>query len=337
MICLEKLLKGKKTFIRRNCQQSFFGLRAGGGNALNGRTVETPSPISLFAPAKINLMLAVTGTRPDGFHALVSLVAPISLGDSLEAADAAADSLACDAPGVPTDSSNLVLRATELFRTRVPACAPVAWRLEKRVPHGAGLGGGSSDAAAALRLLNARCGNALAEAELRELAAGLGSDVPLFLSGVPVVMRGRGERVEALPPAAAANLRGRRFLLFKPAFGVSTAEAYGAMKRNAPRDYVSEAEAEARLRAWTDAPESAPLPLFNNMERAVFRKHLALPALFEILRERCGLEAHKSGSGSACFAEISDATDVHAAARVVRECWGETAFVREISLRTRAD
>lgn len=282
-------------------------------------------------------MLAVTGTRPDGFHDLVSLVAPIEIGDTLVAEDAAEDSLACDAPGVPTDATNLVLRAAALFRERVPACAPVAWTLEKRVPHGAGLGGGSSDAAAALRLLNARNGNALAEPELREIAARLGSDVPLFLSGIPVVMRGRGERVEALPPAAAESLRGRRFLLFKPAFGVSTAEAYGAMKRNAPHDYIPEAEAETRLRAWFTAPATTPLPLFNNMERAVFRKHLALPALFEILRERCGLNAHMSGSGSACFAEIFAETDVPAAVGIVRECWGETAFVQETSLRTQAD
>lgn len=283
------------------------------------------------APAKINLMLAITGVREDGFHSLVSLVAPIpSLYDELTMTlcpDATADSLSCAMPGVPLDASNLVLRAAVAFRSRVSAFPYVHFELKKSIPHGAGLGGGSSDAATALLLMAEAAGaRAPAPETLREIAAEIGSDCPLFLDGKPVIMRGRGERVEALSAAECAAISAKKFLIFKPAFGVSTAEAYGAMKREAPRYYSSESEAEAKLAAWRERP-SGPLPLFNDMEAPVFRKHLALPALFEILRERFALDPHMSGSGSACFAEISAETDVSAVATCVRSCLGETAVV----------
>lgn len=289
----------------------------------------THTTISLFAPAKINLLLAVTGTRRDGFHSLTSLVAPISLKDTLcgTLSSATKDSLKCDLPDIPTDLSNLVLRASEIFREHVPDCPPIAWALEKRIPHGAGLGGGSSDAAAALKILNSFCNNALPEDALRSIATRLGSDVPLFLSQAPVIMRGRGELIETLPATAIAALRRLRFLLFKPAFGVSTADAYKAMKQNAPLDYVSEESAETALCDWLPEPEKKSVPLFNNMERAVFRKHLALPTLFSVLRERHGIAAHMSGSGSACFAQIYPETDIPAVTRTIRAAWGESAFV----------
>lgn len=291
-------------------------------------------PISLFAPAKINLLLAITGTRSDGFHTLVSLVAPISLGDTLSASpeNSPLDTLTCAMPGVPTDTSNLVIRATQLFREHVPECPKIAWKLEKNVPHGAGLGGGSSDAAAALKILNQLCGNALDKKILHSLAAQLGSDVPLFLDGNPLVMRGRGEAIESISPDALSNLRKRRFLLFKPAFGVSTADAYRAMKQNAPRDYVSDAEAEKRLSTCLATPTENPLPLFNNMERAVFRKHPALPTLFSELETQHQVFPRMSGSGSACFAEILPKTDISALSATIRRAWGESAFVCPISL-----
>ncbi|MBP3302404.1 MAG: 4-(cytidine 5'-diphospho)-2-C-methyl-D-erythritol kinase [Opitutales bacterium] len=284
------------------------------------------------APAKINLMLAITGTRDDGFHNLVSLVAPVpALFDVLKMTlrpDAAADSLACAMPGVPLDAANLVLRAAAAFRSRVPAFPFVHFELEKNIPHGAGLGGGSSDAATAI-LLMAEAAGTLAPCDevLHAIAAEIGSDCPLFLAGEPIVMRGRGERTEKLSAAEKTSVFSKRFLIFKPAFGVSTAEAYGAMKRAAPAYYTPENLAEEKLSAWRKNPAGTPLPLFNDMERPVFKKHLALPALFEILRERFGLDPHMSGSGSACFAEIDDSTDLPSVRACIRACWGETAFV----------
>lgn len=283
------------------------------------------------APAKINLMLAITGVRDDGFHRLVSLVAPVpALCDELTMAlrpDATEDSLSCEMPGVPLDASNLVLRAATAFRECVPAFPHVHFDLKKNIPHGAGLGGGSSDAATALLLMADAAGTCAPSRDtLREIAAKIGSDCPLFLDEKPVIMRGRGEYTETLSPAEIAAIHAKKFLIFKPAFGVSTAEAYGAMKREAPRYYSSEADAEAKLAAWRKNP-SAPLPLFNDMEAPVFKKHLALPALFDVLRERFAIDPHMSGSGSACFAEISDATDVPAAVACIRATWGDTAFI----------
>lgn len=285
-----------------------------------------------LAPAKINLMLAITGTRTDGFHNLVSLVAPVpSLHDVLTMtlrSEADEDSLSCDMPGVPCDASNLVLRAAAAFRARVPAFPHVHFELKKNIPHGAGLGGGSSDAATALLLMAEAAGNETPEREiLCDIAAEIGSDCPLFLAGTPVVMRGRGEHTEKLSPEENAAIAAKRFLIFKPAFGISTAEAYGAMKREAPRYYTDEKTAEEKLSAWRKNPAETPLPMFNDMEAPVFKKHLALPALFKILRERFSLEPHMSGSGSACFAEISSETNLPAVAALIRKCWGETAIV----------
>lgn len=316
-----------------------------------------PNRFSRRAPAKLNLMLAVTGTRADGFHELVSLVVPVpALFDELElqlCPGDAEDSLECVsaaplpqnsarsvaspahdfARGVPVDASNLVLRAAAAFRKLVPAFPRVKFLLKKGIPHGAGLGGGSSDASAALLLLADAAGtffgkkfDATFRLALRELSATLGSDCPLFFAGKPVVMRGRGERLETLSEVECNALAAKKFLIFKPAFSVSTAEAYGAMKRAAPKFYTPADEAERRLAAWRAAPERAPFPFFNDIEAPVFQKFAALPAIFEILRERFALDAHMSGSGSACFAEISEKTDVPAVADCVRECLGETAF-----------
>lgn len=288
-----------------------------------------------FAPAKINLMLAVTGVRPDGFHNLVSLVAPLDFGDHVwleTPAGLAGDELRCDFPGVPADGTNLVMKAAAAFRREHPATPFVRFTLDKRTPHGAGLGGGSSDAAAALRLLNDATGRPFDVARLGELAAELGSDCPLFLSGAPVVMRGRGERVEHLSAAETAALSGRRLLLFKPAFGVSTVEAYRAMKADGGM-YRPEPDAEAFLAAWRAAPATAPLPLFNNMESAVFAKHLALPALLDALRAKHGLAPRMSGSGSACFALLPEGFRASPVIAAIRAAWGDSAFVTETRLR----
>lgn len=283
------------------------------------------------APAKINLMLAITGMRADGFHNLVSLVMPLlTLCDNLRmeiCPKAQRDILVCDALGVPPDGSNLVLRAAAAFRERVPAFPPVRFFLEKNIPHGAGLGGGSSDAATALLMMADAAGTAAPSLEaLSEIAAKVGSDCPLFLAGAPIIMRGRGEQIENLSSEEKAILSARNFLIFKPAFGVSTAEAYDAMKRVAPKFYTPEAEAERRLSAWRNAPNTELLPLFNDMEAPVFEKHVALPALFSVLRERFGLEAHMSGSGSACFAEITPNLDLDAVRACIVDCWGPSAF-----------
>ena len=166
---------------------------------------------------------------------------------------------------------------------------------------------------------------------MAELAAGLGSDCALFLAGGPVVMRGRGERIETLPPAAAARLRGQRVLLCKPGFAVSTPWAYGRMVARGT-DYLPAPEAEARLTAWLAGPAPAAALLFNNLEPAVFAKHLALPALLARLRADFGVAAGMSGSGSACFALLDEGQDATPVVAAVRAAWGPPAFVTETRL-----
>lgn len=289
-------------------------------------------PLAIFSPAKINLFLAVTGRRPDGYHDLVSVVAPLDFGDVLEAEPAAALSLECDDPAVPLDEGNLVLRAARAYARAAGREAGVRFTLRKRIPMGAGLGGGSSNAVAALRALDALAGptGALPGATQAALAAELGSDCPLFLAGRPVVMRGRGERVEALPSAAARRLSGRRVLLVKPGFAVATPWAYARLAADAPGSYLPAAEAEARLGAWLDDPAAPAEALgFNSFERTVFAKFLALPALRQQVRREFGRELAMSGSGSACFVLLQETDDAGPMLAAVRRAWGDSIFAAE--------
>jgi len=288
--------------------------------------------VSVFSPAKINLFLAVTGRRPDGFHDLVSVVAPLAFGDELVVAPGGRDLvLECNDPAVPTDGSNLVLQAATAYAAATGWSQPVRFRLTKRIPVGAGLGGGSSNAVAALRALNQLAGDRLDEAGLARGAATLGSDCALFLQNAPVVMRGRGERIEVLPAGIADRLRGRRVLLFKPHFGISTPWAYGRMVARGT-DYLPAAQAEARLAAWLAGSAPAEGLVYNNMEPAAFAKYPALPLLLHRLREQAGVAAAMSGSGSACFVLLRDETATAPLIDLIRACGGAGIFVQETRL-----
>ncbi|MBP6864318.1 MAG: 4-(cytidine 5'-diphospho)-2-C-methyl-D-erythritol kinase [Candidatus Didemnitutus sp.] len=295
-------------------------------------------PVTLFCPAKLNLYLAVTGRRADGFHDLVSVVTPLAFGDELEAelrpgsGEEPRFTLACDAPGVPLDGTNLVLKAAQAFAAATGWDGAAHFRLQKRIPTGAGLGGGSSNAVAALRALDRLAGTALSAQRLEALAAGLGSDCVLFLRSGPVIMSGRGEQVEDLPEGAAGRLRGRRVIVFKPSFGIATPWAYGRMVARGT-DYIARDEAEATLARWladTQAPVAALLA--NNMQPAAFEKYVALPLLLARLRREFGVATLMSGSGSACFALADDPAQEAAVAVCIRECWGEQAVVAATAL-----
>ena len=295
--------------------------------------------MTVFSPAKLNFFLAVTGRRPDGYHELVSVAALLDFGDELQVEgsriqnpESSRFTLECDSADVPVDGTNLVLKAAAAFAAATGWRGGAAFRLTKRIPLGAGLGGGSSNAVAVLRALNQLTGGAAGEAQLADIAATLGADCPLFLPDGPVVMRGRGERVELLPAAAAARLRGRRVLLFKPDFPISTAWAYDRMAAEAPRQYVATDAAEARLTAWRQSNAPAEELLFNNMEGVAFAKFIALPVLLEKIRREFGVATQLSGSGSACFALLRDDFVAAPLAACIRECWGPGAFLREARL-----
>jgi 4-diphosphocytidyl-2-C-methyl-D-erythritol kinase len=293
------------------------------------------SPISIFAPAKLNLFLAVTGRRADGFHDLVSVVGHLNFGDTLHAEPAEAFSLQCADPEVPVDETNLVLKAARAFAVAADWSGGAAFALEKRIPMGAGLGGGSSDAVATLRALNqlVDAPYKLSMQRLAAVAADLGSDCPLFIREGPHVMRGRGERIAPLAADAEKRLRGRRALVFKPAFGIATPWAYAQLAAGAPSSYVPPESAEARLSAWVDNPAAAAeVLLFNNMEPPAFAKYIALPALCGELERRFGLTPRMSGSGSACFALLTENADAAPIVAAIHDAWGQSAFVLETRL-----
>lgn len=262
--------------------------------------------LEFFAPAKVNLSLRVLGRRDDGFHEVETLMAPIpGLADRLVFSPADHFALECSEPGVPLDESNLVTKAVRIFQRETGRACAYHVLLEKRVPHGAGLGGGSSDAATTLRALDALEATHLGTPRLAALAGELGSDVPFFVYDQPCLCRGRGEIVQ---PANCSI--GRRILLLKPAFGVATPDAYQRW-----RD-------AAELPGVDYSPQVLDgLELFNDLERPVFSKHLFLAEVKLWLRQQPGVAAAlMSGSGSTMFAlldERADASDL--VARALRE------------------
>jgi 4-diphosphocytidyl-2-C-methyl-D-erythritol kinase len=306
---------------------------------LKAKIQEAPAthPMNLAtvaSPAKLNLFLAVTGRRPDGYHDLVSVVAPLAWGDTVEARLSGGDfTLACDDPAVPLDETNLVLRAARAFRAASGIAGGVAFTLGKRIPTGAGLGGGSSNAVAALRALNLLFGGPLDAGRLGSLAAQLGSDCPLFLEDGPSVVRGRGERIARMEPGPAGRLSGRRVLVFKPGFGIGTAWAYARLDGLEERTRATPpGDAERLLGAWLADPLApAERLLFNGFERVAFPKFPALPLLLGRLQREFRLQAGLSGSGSACFALLDEGgrCDAGRVSALIRETWGSSAVVVE--------
>jgi 4-diphosphocytidyl-2-C-methyl-D-erythritol kinase len=211
------------------------GSGAGGGSGPNGAGALIH--VVRFAPAKLNLTLAVTGRRDDGYHALHSIMAPLSLGDALTVAatgpGTTRDSLRVSGLQVSAERDNLVLRAIIATRAAVAATwhgtpafpPPLAARLAKRIPIAAGLGGGSSDAAAAIRAALAAWSATLDPESTAGLAASLGSDVPFFLADSPALVTGRGELVEPLPEIRGEPLA---VLLVTPQVPVATAAVFKA-------------------------------------------------------------------------------------------------------------
>jgi 4-diphosphocytidyl-2-C-methyl-D-erythritol kinase len=279
------------------------------------------------AQAKLNLSLAITGRRADGFHELVSLVAPVALADTLTLDVGRPLGLTCDDPALPVDGTNLVLKAAVAYACRRPAAPTGHFHLTKRVPHGAGLGGGSADAAAALRLLDRASGDPLGPEVLESLAAEVGSDCPFFVRGQATVMRGRGERLELLPAAARAALAGRKVVLAKPPFGIPTPEAYGLLVKAGK--YRPAFQAEAELAAWFARPVADPALLGNDLAEPVFGKYVALPAGLASFRRVTGFDWHMTGSGSACFAWVKDGFDQAGLRADAVRVWGPGAWVAE--------
>lgn len=254
--------------------------------------------LDVQAPAKLNRFLAVLGRRGDGFHDLELVTTVLEgvpdLADTLSAEPSAELSLVITGPtggGLVADESNLVIRAWRLLEDAVRRTLPAELRLEKHIPHGAGLGGGSSDAAAALRLGNRLFDLGLDDGALLALAARLGSDVPLFLLGGTVLGLGRGERVFPLRPVPLEPI-----LLVHPGLHVGTPGVYRALQD------VGYPFPEA----LASQPEGAPPPWRNDLTGAAVWVCPPLAEVRDALRDTGG-EPLLCGSGSCWAARYPDA------------------------------
>ena len=264
------------------------------------------------APAKINLHLEVLGLRPDGFHELAMVMQSIDLVDSLRMRPTADGqiSLQCDRADLPTDSSNLVVKAGEMLRARSGFSELGAQIvLEKRIPIGAGLAGGSSNGAAALLGLNELWGLGFKGQELHSMAAELGSDMPFCLDGGTQLCFGRGEQLEALPFNSSEP---PALLLIKhPEVSVSTPWAYGRCKELRGDFYLeAEADFEQRRQALRQAPLLGAIagngswpPLRNDLQAVVEPEVETVRQGLALLRQsEQPLAVAMSGSGPTLFA-----------------------------------
>ena len=265
----------------------------------------TNPALVLNAYAKINLTLDVFSKRADGYHDIASVMQTISLSDTLRFTRAAAPGVtftcdAPDAPDVPTDATNLVVRAAHAALEAAEAggetvTSGVAIHLVKRIPSQAGLGGGSSNAAAALRGVNAALDLKLENAQLKALAAELGSDVPFFLIGGTAVARGRGEKLTPLPDA-----RGFALVIVKPDENVSTGWAYNELDAIPDRQsHRATKRMEEALR--NDDPDRVIAFQSNDFELPIFQRHPKLAWLHDEMRMAGCVVAHLCGSGSALY------------------------------------
>lgn len=265
------------------------------------------------APAKINLSLRVQGKREDGYHNVDILMAKLDLADELEFNNSRTTTLLCDAPGVPSDESNLVVKAIREFEKVYGRKAKQRIILTKRIPHGAGLGGGSADAAITLQAVNEGLGTNYDMSELSAMAAAVGSDVPFFLN--PVISRctGRGEIVEPVPELAGWS---SPVVLLKPQFGVSTPGAYKGMS------------GARRMKGVPYGPQMADgIRFANDLERSVFNKFPILGMMKLWLLEQPGVRvALMSGSGSTIFALTETPEQAQAIAEAAREQLDPTLF-----------
>ncbi|MEM0966888.1 MAG: 4-(cytidine 5'-diphospho)-2-C-methyl-D-erythritol kinase [Verrucomicrobiota bacterium] len=294
--------------------------------------------VAVFSPAKINLFLAVTGKRDDGFHDLVSLAAPLAHGDdlSVEIISSESDELQCSDPNTPLDESNLVLQAAREFRVETGISAHFRFRLEKRIPLGGGFGGGSSNAVAAIKAMNQLVDRPLDKGRMHLLASGIGSDCPLFLSGDPVIMRGRGERIEERSDLRPL-LADWKIALFDPGFHASTALLFQSLANEA--EYVPAERAESDLSSLIKNLEEGSLagPLTNSFSRPLRAKYFFYNTLFDEFEE-LGISSYGiTGSGSGCFALYREKREFDALSGLEKRLFGRKGFMIETEFLTSED
>ncbi len=290
----------------------------------------TATEVVVQTPAKLNLFFEVLARRNDGYHEIETLMCPIDLFDTLHFQEESSGhlELTCQwaiEPGksngveprdtsdraLPASSDNLVVRAVELLRRHASVSLGATMRLAKRIPCAAGLGGGSSDAAAALVAANEGWNLGLPEDELSSLAAEIGSDVPFFLAGGAAICRGRGERISPV-----ADMGGLHFVVVRPPAGLATADVYAACR---PAEEPKTINPLMEALAARDTRETGRL-LFNRLQEAAE----SLSPWISRLGDRFGAEdvlGHgMSGSGTSYYGLCRHASHARRVARRFQAC-----------------
>ncbi len=249
------------------------------------------------APAKLNLRLKITGRRPDGYHELVSLMVPIDLFDLLElrVTGKRGIELSCEGFWVPTDENNLAYQAALSFLSKAKIEQGVSIKLTKNIPVAAGLGGGSSDAAATLLTLNEIWSQPLSLSELHTMAVQLGADVPFFLYSEPSLATGIGEILEPLKKWPKLW-----YVIVTPPIQVSTSWVYGALKLELTRgeyDYI--------VKFLKNAPFAVSAILENDLEEVTSTRFPVIETIKEFLVNAGAEGALMTGSGPSVFGVFS--------------------------------
>jgi 4-diphosphocytidyl-2-C-methyl-D-erythritol kinase len=287
--------------------------------------------LAVKTPAKINWFLNIIGVRDDGYHAIESLMQCVSLYDTIEFHHAPALSVESDL-AVPL-KDNLVYRAASLLKKQGSYRNGATIRLKKKIPVGAGLGGGSSDAACTLSSLNSLWGIGLTSRDLCALASQIGSDAPFFLNGPSAFVEGRGEHITPIAMRSSVIL-----LLVKPPQSVSTAWAYSAFDRKGGDKESARPDKAGRKRELTKKPVDIKLfcqaleekdftfldrLIVNDLEALVFERYPAVREIRQRLKEMGASVSSMSGSGSAVFGVFTDREKAKKAARAMTPCWCE--------------
>jgi 4-diphosphocytidyl-2-C-methyl-D-erythritol kinase len=287
--------------------------------------------VKIRAPAKINLTLRVVGKRADGYHLLDTIMVPVSLYDEIEIHQMRRSAsrrlgvpsliaIRCNHPQVPLGQDNIAYRAAELLMRKAKICRPIAIRIRKQIPVGAGLGGGSSDAAAVLKGLNRLWRLRLSVRQLEQLALQLGADVPFFIRAKPAHARGIGEKLRLL-----SKLRRRWLVLVYPGFPVATAWVY----RNLPSK-LTRVSVNTSIATPLESLDKLDKLLINDLEQVTVRRYPEISRAKSMLSLAGAAGVLMSGSGSSVFCVFESKRLAKQAFRRMRKEEGVQAFLAHV-------
>jgi 4-diphosphocytidyl-2-C-methyl-D-erythritol kinase len=269
--------------------------------------------MKLLSPAKINLFLQITGKRPDGYHELFSLMCCIDLCDTITLGFGAEKiTVSCPAPGIPEDETNLAHKAARLFLKNAGIREGLEILIDKKIPAGAGLGGGSSNAATVLLGLNRHYSSPFSAGELTRMGLSIGADVPFFIFQKPALATGIGEKL-----APYHNLSPYKIVLIYPGVSVSTADVYKNFNLG-----LTNCKKRFKSYPFKDYGFNEEYHLCNDLETVSVSKHPDIMAAKRVLLENGAKGALMSGSGSAVFGLFYGAKEAESASRKISGCHG---------------